>query len=175
MFFGKRKKTSRNLSHFENENTFRKRTTFENESKKNHIWKWKHLPKKNLILRMEAHSKMHFENENIFLEKWKVINPFLRYLFHNLRNSRQDCAVFQIWGMYIMINKFMSIGLFPNLIWQKKMMSRCLATTASDPVNYINKYFFSAPNENIDKNKNGTFYIWTFQWDFFNKTFPMTF
>ena len=61
--------------------------------------------------------------------------------------------------MYIMINKFMSIGPFLNLIRQKKMMSRCLATTASDPVNYINKYFFSAPNENIDKNKNGTFYI----------------
>ena len=60
--------------------------------------------------------------------------------------------------MYIMINKFMSIGLFPNLIWQKKMMSRCLATTASDPVNYINKYLFSAPNEIIDKNKSGTSY-----------------
>ena len=60
-----------------------------------------------------------------------------------------------------MINKFMSIGPFPNLIRQKKMMSRCLATTASDPVNYINKYFFSAPNETIDKNKNSAYIIST--------------
>ena len=57
-----------------------------------------------------------------------------------------------------MINKFMSIGPFLNLIRQKKMMSRCLATTASDPVNYINKYFFSSPDENIDKNKSCTSY-----------------
>ena len=40
--------------HFDNENTYRK----------------KH------ILRMEAHSEMYFENENMFLEKWKVINTF---------------------------------------------------------------------------------------------------
>ena len=26
---------------------------------------------------MEAHSETYFENENMFLEKWKVINPFL--------------------------------------------------------------------------------------------------
>ena len=26
---------------------------------------------------MKAHSETHFENENMFLEKWKVINPFL--------------------------------------------------------------------------------------------------
>ena len=30
------------------------------------------------ILKMEAHSQTHFENENMFLEKWKVINPFLK-------------------------------------------------------------------------------------------------
>ena len=24
---------------------------------------------------MKAHSETHFENENMFLEKWKVINP----------------------------------------------------------------------------------------------------
>ena len=27
---------------------------------------------------MKAHSETHFENENMFLEKWKVINPFLK-------------------------------------------------------------------------------------------------
>ena len=43
VFFGKRKKNSRNLSHFqkyshfENESAFRKRTTF---------WKWKHASEK---------------------------------------------------------------------------------------------------------------------------------
>ena len=26
---------------------------------------------------MKAHSETHFENENMFSEKWKVINPFL--------------------------------------------------------------------------------------------------
>ena len=76
MFFGKKEKTFHILkmktpfekeSHFENENTFRKRTMF---------WKWKHLVKKNHILRMEVHSEMYLENENVFLEKWKVINPF---------------------------------------------------------------------------------------------------
>ena len=36
------------------------------------FWKWKHILKENQILRMKA----HFENENMFLEKWKVINPF---------------------------------------------------------------------------------------------------
>ena len=30
---------------------------------------------------MKAHSETHFENENMFLEKWKVINPFLKNLF----------------------------------------------------------------------------------------------
>ena len=25
---------------------------------------------------MKAHSKTHFENKNMYLEKWKVINPF---------------------------------------------------------------------------------------------------
>ena len=42
-FFGNRKKHLRNLSHFENENTFPKRTTF---------WKWKLIPK--LILKMRT-------------------------------------------------------------------------------------------------------------------------
>ena len=27
---------------------------------------------------MKAHSETHFENESMFLEKWKVINPFLK-------------------------------------------------------------------------------------------------
>ena len=27
---------------------------------------------------MEAHSITHFENENMFLEKWKVINPLFQ-------------------------------------------------------------------------------------------------
>ena len=34
------------------------------------VWKWKHISRKNL---KEAHSETHFENENMFLEKWKVI------------------------------------------------------------------------------------------------------
>ena len=38
------------------------------------FWKWKH------ILKMKAHSETHLENENMFLEKWKVINPFLLFL-----------------------------------------------------------------------------------------------
>ena len=38
------------------------------------FWKWKHISKKNHILEMKAHSETHFENENMFLEKWKVIN-----------------------------------------------------------------------------------------------------
>ena len=29
---------------------------------------------------MKAHSETHLENENMFLEKWKVINPFLLFL-----------------------------------------------------------------------------------------------
>ena len=40
-FLEKEKRNSWNLSQFENENTFRKRTTF--------IWKWKHLSKKSCI------------------------------------------------------------------------------------------------------------------------------
>ena len=31
---------------------------------------------------MKVHYKTHFENENVFLEKWKVINPFLRKEVH---------------------------------------------------------------------------------------------
>ena len=31
-----------------------------------------HFEKKH-ILKMKAHSKTHFENENMFLEKWQVI------------------------------------------------------------------------------------------------------
>ena len=38
------------------------------------FWKWKH------IFKMKAHSETHLENENMFLEKWKVINPFLLFL-----------------------------------------------------------------------------------------------
>ena len=29
---------------------------------------------------MKAHSETHFENENMFLERWKLINPFLKKL-----------------------------------------------------------------------------------------------
>ena len=43
------------------------------------FWKWKHISKRNNhILKIKAHSETHFENENMFLEKWKVINPYLR-------------------------------------------------------------------------------------------------
>ena len=41
------------------------------------LWKWKHIMKESHILKMKAHSETHFENENIFLEKCKLINPFL--------------------------------------------------------------------------------------------------
>ena len=30
---------------------------------------------------MKAHSKTHFENKNMYLEKWKVINPFQFFLY----------------------------------------------------------------------------------------------
>ena len=41
-----------------------------------HILKMKAHFKKDHILKMKAHSETHFENENMFLEKWKVINLF---------------------------------------------------------------------------------------------------
>ena len=53
VFQKKEKQHSQNLLHFENESTFRKRTTF---------WKWKLIPKPNI------------ENENMCLEKLKT--PF---------------------------------------------------------------------------------------------------
>ena len=31
------------------------------------------------ILEMKAYSETHFDNENMFSEKWKVINPFFKY------------------------------------------------------------------------------------------------
>ena len=31
------------------------------------------------ILEMKAYSETHFDNENMFSEKWKVIYPFLKY------------------------------------------------------------------------------------------------
>ena len=40
------------------------------------FWKRKHIAKRNHVLKMKAHSETHFENENIFLEKWKVMNLF---------------------------------------------------------------------------------------------------
>ena len=53
-------------AHFENESTF---------------WKWKHILKmkahfenESSIRKMKAHFETHFENENMFLEKWKVIS-----------------------------------------------------------------------------------------------------
>ena len=52
VFLKKEKQHSQNLSYFENESTF---------------WKKKH------ILQMKANSETHFENENIFSGKWKVI------------------------------------------------------------------------------------------------------
>ena len=40
--------------------------------------KWKHILKENHILEMKVNSETHFENKNMFLEKWKVINPFFK-------------------------------------------------------------------------------------------------
>ena len=36
---------------------------------------------------MKAHSETHFENENMFLEKWKLINPFT-FTVHNNNSVR---------------------------------------------------------------------------------------
>ena len=63
------KKISQNLSHFENENTFRKRTTF---------WKWIHFSKKNHILKMKTpfEKEPHLENGSSFWDvfwKWKHV------------------------------------------------------------------------------------------------------
>ena len=46
------------------------------------FWKWKHISKTNHILEMKAHSETHFENKNMFWEKLKVINPFLKKLVY---------------------------------------------------------------------------------------------
>ena len=43
-----------------------------------YILKMKTHFQKNDILKIKAHSEIHFENENMFLEKWKVINHFLK-------------------------------------------------------------------------------------------------
>ena len=44
------------------------------------FWKWKHLSKKNHILKMKGHSEthfwQHFDNENMFFRSKKVFNPF---------------------------------------------------------------------------------------------------
>ena len=54
--------------------------------KMNAHWKW--MPTENeCALKMNANfeKEPHFENESIFLEKWKAINPFLKKL--QLANS----------------------------------------------------------------------------------------
>ena len=50
--------------------------------KMNAHWKWTRISKKNHILKMNAHfeKEPHFEDESMFLEKWKAINPFLKKL-----------------------------------------------------------------------------------------------
>ena len=118
VFFGKMKKKLTKpftqFSHFEKKCTFRKRTRFENECtfrKRTTFWKWMHISKKELILRMNTHfeKELHFENECTFRKrthfenqctfrkrttfwKWKcvfgkvkVINHFLKKL--QLANS----------------------------------------------------------------------------------------
>ena len=47
-----------------------------NTHKTFHILKMKAHFEKNHILKMKAHSETHFENENMFLEKWKVSDLF---------------------------------------------------------------------------------------------------
>ena len=52
------------------------------------LFHWKWMPIENECeLKMNAHfeKEPHFENESIFLEKWKAINPFLKKL--QLANS----------------------------------------------------------------------------------------
>ena len=44
---------------------------------------------------MKAHSKTYFENENMFLEKWKVINPFLQARMKLPKKRRRVVAVEQ--------------------------------------------------------------------------------
>ena len=71
-FSEKGKKDSRNLSHV-----------------------WNFFIENERALKMNAHFKKepHFENESIFLEKWKAINPFLKKL--QLANSiKKDSRMF---------------------------------------------------------------------------------
>ena len=53
------------------------------------FWKWKHILKKKKILKMKAHSKTHFENENMFSEKGKKLKkPFTFWKWkHILKNN----------------------------------------------------------------------------------------
>ena len=77
MFFGKRKKKHKTSHILKLKTPLEKEPHFENGNQKGtKFWKWKHLLKKNHILRMEAHSEMYFENENMLLGKWKESNPF---------------------------------------------------------------------------------------------------
>ena len=53
-----------------------KGNNFENEST---FWKWEHILKMKAPFEKESHlenSEKHFENENMFLDKWKVINHY---------------------------------------------------------------------------------------------------
>ena len=71
-FRKKEKKDSRNLSHV-----------------------WNFFIENERALKMNAHfeKEPHFENESIFLEKWKAINPFLKKL--QLANSiKKDSRMF---------------------------------------------------------------------------------
>ena len=59
------------------------------------LFHWKWMPIENECeLKMNAHfeKEPHFENESIFLEKWKAINPFLKKLQIVLRKN-QECLL----------------------------------------------------------------------------------
>ena len=44
---------------------------------------------------MKAYSKIHFENENMFFEKWNIINRFTIVFFGKLKKTPQE--TFHIW------------------------------------------------------------------------------
>ena len=57
---------------------------------------------------MEAHSETHFENENMFLEKWKVINPFfLKEILKKL------ISILRMWTCIQILQVFMEEGVYP--------------------------------------------------------------
>ena len=43
---------------------------------------------------MKAHSETYFENENMFLEKWKIINPFFKKNLQLAKSIKKGSRMF---------------------------------------------------------------------------------